>query len=172
VDATDWTAVFTAVAAIAAVVYVELTRRLWRESAKQREANLMLTLMVEYDNLRDSVRFVQDWFMESAASGVDAIERFRDEMGVDHSTPRAATLDDHRFRVSRFFVKTRKLVSADYLTEKMVAEALGGQAIEDVFLKLVDPLDAAKAGHNYGVTDRQFYTALLSKYPRPKTASL
>jgi hypothetical protein len=131
-----------------------------------------MALMVEYDNLRDSISFIRSWFIECASSGpIDPIERFTDELGlegVDNSTPRAEALNDHRFRVSRFFVRIRKLVRAGYLTEKLVSEGIGGEAIEEVFLGMVDPLDAAKAGHNYGAVDRLFYTELLKRHPRTK----
>lgn len=167
-------AFFTAAAAIAATVYVVLTYRLWRaaadqhqEIARQNELQLMLSLMTEYDKLRDSIDFIRGWYMECAANSVDPVERFRNEIGVDSQTASAAALDDHRFRVSRFFVRTRKLAGAGYLSEGIVATALGGRAMEDVFLKMVDPLDEAKAGRHYGSADRRFYRELLAEYPRP-----
>lgn len=162
-------AIGTVGAAIAAIVYVELTRRLWHETKMQREASLMLSLMTGYDELRDSIEYIQQYHYECASAGADPIDRFKAEKGVDYGTERAEALDAHRFRVSRFFVRTRKLVLGRYLGEKIVRDALGGQAIEDVFLKLVDPLDAAKAPYNYGSTDRAFYSGLLKKYPRPKS---
>jgi hypothetical protein len=158
------TAVFTFAAAVAAIVYVVLTHRLWREAAKDREAQLMLRLMEGYDGLRGSIEDIQGWYLESAEAGVDACERFKEATGEDNMDKRTAWIDDQRFRVSRFFVSVRKLTRAGYLNEDLVWDALGGQAIDDVFLKLVDPLDAAKAGHRYGVSDKAFYQALLQKH--------
>lgn len=164
-------AVFTTVGAIAAIVYVELTRRLWQEAAKQREAGLMLMLMNDFDSLRDSVQSIRDWYMESASGGLDPVERFSDAMDADFGEERARAegVDRDRFRVSRFFVRTRKLVRAGYLSEQIVSAALRGRAIEDVFLKMVDPLDAVSA--HYGQADRNFYSELLMKNPRPKGRS-
>lgn len=160
------TAVFTLAAAIAAVVYVILTQRLWREAAKDREAQLMLRLMDGYDSLRDSIEAIRGWYIESAEAGVDAIERFRDATHEDPIDSRTEWVDKQRFRVSRFFVAVRKLTRAGYLDEDLVWSALGGEAIEDVFLELVDPLDAAKRGHRYGVSDKLFYQGLLKKHER------
>jgi hypothetical protein len=131
---------------------------------------LMLTLMTEYDELRDSIDFIREWHMECAANGnIDPVNRFVDELALPDgaATPKATALDDHRFRVSRFFVRTRKLTQAGYLSEDIVRRALEGRAIDDVFLKMVDPLDKGRAGSHYGAGDRQFYTDLLQKYPRP-----
>ena len=50
--------------------------------------NLMLTLMVKYDNLRDSVAALQHWYIESAASSVNAGERFKEEWGGRQSIVR------------------------------------------------------------------------------------
>jgi hypothetical protein len=162
--ATVATAIFTLGAAIAAGYYCVLTYRLWCETAKQREAQLMLRLMEGYDGLRDSIEAIQGWYLESAESSVDACERFRDATEVDNMDKRTAWIDDQRFRVSRFFVSVRKLTRAGYLSEDLVWNALGGYAIEDVFLNLVDPLDAVKAGHRYGMSDRVFYQDLLRKH--------
>lgn len=150
------TAIFTLGAAIAAGYYCLLTYRLWTETAKQREAQLMLRLMEGYDGLRGSIEELRGRHMESAEAGVDACERFADATGEDNIDKRTAWIDDQRFRVSRFFVSVRKRTRAGYLNEDLVWQALGGQAIEDVFLKLVDPLDEAKAGHRYGVSDKVF----------------
>jgi hypothetical protein len=171
--ATFWAAVGSLAAAFAAYVgyrYLVWTRLMWEEAAKQREATLMLMLMTEYDGMRESIDFIDGWYMESAAAGrTDPLERFTDELALPdgEGTPRANALDRHRHRVSRFFVRTRKLAQAGYLSEDIVRRALEGRAIEDVFLKMVDPLDKARAGKQYGAIDRQFYTDLLQKYPRP-----
>jgi hypothetical protein len=103
---------------------------------------------------------------ECAEAGkTDPVQRFIDEMAWDFKNERSREVDFHRFLVSRFFVRTRKLAHAGYLPEKLVREALGGAAIEDVFLKLVDPLDKT-ASPNYGAEDNKFYSELLQKHPR------
>lgn len=160
------TAVFTLGAAIAAGYYCFLTYRLWQETAKQREAQLMLRLMEGYDNLRGSIETLRGWYMESAENGLNACERFEEATGQDNIDERTAWVDDQRFRVSRFFVMVRKLTRAGYLSEDIVWQALEGRAIREVFLELVDPLDRAKVGLNYAGLDRSFYQDLLRKHSR------
>lgn len=179
---TFWSAVSaiaTVGAAVAAWWYVQLTRRLWEATrdqvqmlTKTRETELMQQLMLDYDRLRDSISFIRAYYMDCAASGpTDPFERFKEEMtlnlhGGTISDTNAHNLDDHRHRVSRFFVRTRKLIRGDYLSEDVLVKALDRAAIEDVFLKLVDRLDEAKAGSHYKSDDREFYTDLLQrKYP-------
>jgi hypothetical protein len=177
VFAVNWGSVPDYIAALAAIVaglvgwrYLEWTRRMWEETSKQRESALMLSLMEDYDGMRESIDFVRSWSFESLEAGLDPTVRFDREVGFDfYDNDQARLMDEHRHRVSRFFVKTRKLVFAGYLTEKIVRDALGGQAIEDVFLKLIDPLDKVKAPGNYQSIDRAFYTHLLLKYPRRAT---
>jgi hypothetical protein len=171
---TEASAVFTGAAALAALVYVFQNHRLWQvsflqqqEASRQNEAQLMLLLMNGYDELRDSVDNLRSWFLECSSSGpTDPIERFRDEIFWDSDNERALRLDGHRFRISRFFVRARKLSRAGFLSERILRDALGGVAIEDVFLGIVDPLDEAKAGPSYGLEDRRFYSNLLLKHPR------
>jgi len=167
-----WTAIAAVgawIGAFATIAYVVFTVKLWTSAAQQvkvqrkiSEATLMQSMMVEYDGLRGDIDHIQSWFMECAANGIDPIDRFVDEIEYQ-----AQAVDDARFKVSRFFVRTRKLVTEGYLPERLARIALGGQAIEDVFLMLVDPLDEAKAGAHYGIGDRMFYRELLEKYPRP-----
>jgi hypothetical protein len=168
-------AFFTGTASVAGLVLLVFTIQLWLEAAHQRrdlarqnEAQLMLTLMVEYDDLRGSIRYIRDYFLECAGSGpTDPLKRFDEEMSVgvlNVRDERMEELDDHRFRVSRFFVKIRKLVEGRYFTDDVVIRALGHAAIEDVFLKLVDPLDSTT--RTYGAADKRFYSDLLEKYPR------
>jgi hypothetical protein len=167
-ETTGWTAIGsigTWVAGIATVVYVVLTYRLLRNATRTAEADLMQKLMIQYDELRPQIALIRDWYMEAAAAGADPRERFETEIGVDGTdTP---GIDDSRYLVSRLFVRTRKLAEAGYLSDEIVAKAFGGQAIEDVFLKMVDPLDEVRAGVGQGRADEKYYRRLLRKYPRP-----
>lgn len=163
-------AVFTLGAATFAIMYAALTYRLWQETAAHRESDLMLRLMHEYDGLRGAIQDIQQYSSQCALSGpTDPAARFRAEMAnvdfVDDQEARA--VDEPRFRVSRFFVRTRKLVRAGFLSRRVVIAALDRQAIEDVFLRLIDPLDEAKAGKRYKRDDRDFFEALLKQYPSP-----
>jgi len=175
--ATFWngvSAVATAVAAIAAWWYVRLTHRLWTATrdqvdmlTKTRETELMQQLMSGYDRLRESIEFIQQYYMDCACSGpTDPIRRYGDEMALNVDgrviDENAHNLDDHRYRVSRFFVRTRKLVQATYLSEDVLVRALDRRAIA-VFLNLVDGLDEAKAGSHYSRDDRDFYNDLLHR---------
>jgi hypothetical protein len=160
------TAIFTLAAAVAAIIYVVLTHRLWREAAKDREAQLMLRLMEGYDNLRDAIDELRGWYLECAEGGVDACERFKEATGEDNPDERTLWIDAQRFRVSRFFVTVRKLTRAGYLSEDIVWQALESRAISEVFLELVDPLDNAKVGLKYAGVDRAFYQGLLRKHSR------
>jgi len=162
---------FTALGAGAATY---LTWGLWKVSqdqlsllARQNEAQLMLTLMTEYDGLRDSIATLVSWHMQCAENDADPAKLLADEVSSAGMSPFGREVSDARFRVSRFFVRTRKLVQQDYLDEQVVRSALGGRAIEDIYLALVDPLDAAVGGQHYNTNDRDFYLGLLRKYPRP-----
>jgi len=158
-------ALFTLGAALVAAVYVWLTHRLVKQSAAHREADLMLTLIDEYDGLRDDLQRIQSWYMESAATGVDPVERFRQAAQAEFSVDFSQLVDDARFSASRFFVRTRRLVRAGYLSETVVTQALDPSAIE-LFLTKIDPLDEAKAGAEYKSDDREFFQALLLKCTR------
>ena len=61
-------------------------------------------------------------------------------------------------------MRIRKLIQANYLGEDIVARALSRQAIEDVFLRIVDPLDKIPAPANYKDLDRLFYLSILQKH--------
>jgi len=151
----------------AAVGYVVLTHRLWKEAASQRESLLMLRIINGYDKLRDDIQFLQDYYRDCAMSGPsDPIVRFRDEITNPDFTAdeQARSIDDPRFRVSRFFVRIRKLARAGYLSDNVVRAALDRDAV-DVFLKLVDPLDEAKSGRRYKHDDRDFFENLRKGYP-------
>jgi hypothetical protein len=143
--ATVWSAVSalaTVAGAIAAWWYVRLTHRLWQATrdqvqmlTKTRETELMQQLILDYDRLRDSIAFIQSYYMDCACSGPqDPIKRFAEEMMLDFhggvGDTNAHNLDDHRHRVSRFFVRTRKLIRADYLSEDVLVQALDRRAIK------------------------------------------
>jgi hypothetical protein len=163
-------ALATVLAAVGAGVYVMLTYWLWRETATQREGSLMLRLIDGYDRLRRDIDVIQLYYMRCAESGpTDPIACFREELAATPAlSPKdpVKILDDCRYRVSRFFVRTRKLVRAGFLSKSVVVAALDRRAIEFVFLRLVDPLDEAKAGKNFKTEDREFYTALLRYYSK------
>jgi hypothetical protein len=104
--------------------------------------------------------------MQCEEDNADPAATLADAVAAPEPQPFVRAVSDARFRVSRFFVRTRKLVQQDYLDERVVRTALGGRAIEDIFLTLVDPLDAAVGGRHYTQADRTFYADLLRKYPR------
>ncbi|MEQ1896078.1 MAG: hypothetical protein ABL971_01665 [Vicinamibacterales bacterium] len=158
----------TLLAFLAAAWYAVLTRRLLRETSAQRQTDLALRLMEEYDALRAAIQNVQEWHLESAAAGVNAVERFREALELDFATDDSKLVDDSRFKVSRFFVKVRKLSLAGFLDRRLIAAALSRAAVEDVFLGLIDPLDQVVSCRHYGrpnITDRDFYRDLAKMYP-------
>jgi hypothetical protein len=160
-------ALATALAAIGAFAVLILTYWLWREAAAQREGELMLRLIDEYDLLRGDIMHVREWYSHTAGAGIQPTKRFEFE-----AVGRFASfeeLDQARFRVSRFFVRVRKLVRAGFLSEEVVLAALDRRAISDVFLGIVDPLDKVKGGSKYQATDRDFYEALLRRYPQEES---
>jgi hypothetical protein len=129
------------------------------------EAAVMSQLMVEYDGMRDSVRTLQE-FHNRHRPLRNALESFRSgRTAPDQNNPIATTIDASRFRVSRFFVRVRKLSTGGYLSRRIIWRALGRAAIEDVFLGLVDPLDQVVneiAGNPTSVADREFFTQLVA----------
>jgi hypothetical protein len=169
-------AVFTTGGAVAAILYVILTFRLWEEAARQvetqrriAETTLMQTLMVEYDGLRDDIQRVQE-FYASFQSKEDALTAFTENRRTLRLDWIGLRVDPSRFRISRFFVKIRKLAGSGYLDEELIVTALGREHIEDVFLKLIDPLDQEVAFQRRGsndLTDRHFYEGLAKKVSAP-----
>jgi len=164
----DWTAlsaVATAAAAGATFLTVLYNHVFWRQAARSREADLMLRLMEDYDSLREDAATLRSFFIECAASGIDAKERFANGfINPGSVTDDVSAVDESRFALSRFFVRIRKLIEAGYLSKRVVVAAVHRSAIEKVFLDLVDPLDEAKAGRNFGSKDREFYQDLLRNY--------
>lgn len=143
----------------AAFRYVVLTARLLRETAASRETDLMLRLIREYDGLRQSIVQIRAYYRDCETSGQEPMARFRAEYeGMQR------LVDDARFDISRFFVRVRKLSQSGYLSERVIIAALDPEAIERVFLALVDPLDEVKAGADYKHDDRDVFTALLRRY--------
>lgn len=125
----------------------------------------MQQLMVEYDSLRPSIRELRDWYQRSF-NGMDPIKAFAE--GIARNEPNdARKLDEHRFRVSRFFVKIRKLTLANYLPEEIIVAALHRQAIR-TFLDRVSPLDATLRRSSLPDPDETFYRSLLERRYQPQ----
>jgi MFS superfamily sulfate permease-like transporter len=168
---TALTAVVSTVAAAGVLVYVALTYRLWQESRasnenahRTSEATLMSQLMVEYDSMRDAVGTIQDYFRRFPTKEA-ALEAFQSaRTAPDQNSEIMQQVDPARFRVSRFFVRIRKLSKAGFVSRRIVWLALQRAAIEDVFLDRVDPLDQVISRLTYGrenVTDRDFFRQLI-----------
>jgi hypothetical protein len=165
-------AIASAGAAMAAALYVWLTYQLWCATAAHvamlktsRETELMLRLIREYDGLSGDIDYIGDFFNDCACNGPsDPVKRFAEAMRLDAPDSRASSVDESRFRVSRFFVRTRKLVRAGYLSERVVVAALDREAVQ-VFLEFVEPLNQGIAGRNYKSDDKEFFQALLTRYP-------
>lgn len=160
------TAAFTAAAAVAAVVYVFLTYQLWQQNYRAQQATLMQELMREYDGLREDIRLLQRFF--NGKSEAQAVELFRAAKAApDQHAELMPSLDDARFRVSRFFVKIHKLTIARFLDRQIIIAALDSAAIK-VYLNQVQPLDRVIRAIAYGSgyqRDREFFTELLGHYP-------
>jgi hypothetical protein len=165
------TAILSMVASVGVLVYVVLTYRLWQETHRSNEdtrrtseATLMSQLMVEYDAMRDSTRAVQSFYRRFPTKEA-ALDAFRNARSTgDQSTDIMQQVDTARFRVSRFFVRIRKLSTAGFLSRRIVWLALQRAAIEDIFLELIDPLDQVISQLTYGresVADRDFFQGLL-----------
>lgn len=173
--ATAWVAVqtvATVLAFAAAGVYVVLTYLLWRQNHRSDQAVLMQQLMVEYDELREHVHTLQQWYKGSASAGADAVQRFDDATADDPMSDEVEYVDAARFAVSRFFVKVRKLCLEGFLERRIVIAALNRAPMEDVFLSLVDPLDQVIAARGAGrnVVDRDFYRSLVDELMRERAS--
>jgi hypothetical protein len=169
---TAMTAVTSTVAGIGVLIYVVLTHRLWRESRRTNtearraaEAALMTQLMIEYDSRRDDVETIRAFYGQYPKKEA-ALKAFRDlkEHG-NGSSQTEQLVDPARFRLSRFFVRIRKLSRAGFLSRRIVWLALQRAAIEETFLEQVDPLDQEIAGLNNrpeSLADRRFFQELLT----------
>jgi hypothetical protein len=168
------TAIVSTIAAVGVLVYVVLTYRLWQETQRANEAarrtneaTLMSQLTVEYDNLRDSIRTVQDFYRQYPNRQA-ALNAFRDILTASVKESQITqVVDPARFRVSRFFVRIRKLSKADFLSRRIVWLALQRAAIEDVFLERIDPLDQVINSLNNrppSIADRDFFRQLLEDH--------
>jgi len=139
------------------------------QARRTSEAAIMSQLMVEYDSIRDSIRTLQK-FYEEHKPRENALETFRHgRLAKDQNNDVAALIDPGRFRVSRFFVRIRKLSTGGYLSRPVVWRALSREAIEDVFLELVDPLDQVVneiAKKLRSVADHDFYQTLIADRER------
>lgn len=163
--ATLATAAFTATAAVAALIYAGLTYQLLRQGHRAQLTTLMQQLMREYDELRDDIRTVQRFWK---VNGARAIENFSAAKAApDQTSYEMQDVDPARFRISRFFVKVRKLTDAGFLERTIIVAALDRASIDKVFLPFIDPLDQVIRAVAYGSgdsRDREFFTALLKDY--------
>lgn len=129
------------------------------------ETAIMSQLMVEYDSMRDSIRVLQTFYRKHG-SRENAAQVFRQgRIAPDQNNEVMTSVDPARFRVSRYFVRIRKLSTAGFLSPDLVRRALSREAIQDIFLSLVDPLDQVindVANKKRSVADRDFYDALVS----------
>src|SRR5262245_15606748 len=115
--ATAWLAVqtiATIAAFIAAGIYVWLTFRLMRETAINRETELMLRIFNGYNDLRKDIELITEFYKECRDQGTTPVQR----------VTRPEGFDDARFRISRYFVLVRRLVQTDYLSEDVVRASL------------------------------------------------
>jgi hypothetical protein len=134
------------------------------------ETGLMQQLMNEYDNLRESIRTVTDWMDREGAPATSVIRAAVNHRGtIDDQTFNryrpALDANEHRYVISRFFVKIRKLSDAGYIADSLVVFSLDRRAVE-FFLSYIDPLDEAVAGSLYRDRDREYFKYLLEhKYP-------
>lgn len=170
--ATAVTSIVSTIAAVGVFIYVVLTYRLWQETTRTNEegkrineATLMSQLMVEYDSMRDAVRVIQDYY-RGFPDREQALEAFRRaQTAQDRSNDIMRLVDPSRFRLSRFFVRIRKLSVGGFLSRRIILMALGRAAIEGMFLEQIDPLDQVISRLAYSrdnVTDRDFFRGLLS----------
>ena len=167
----------TSAAALFTGIIVYLNWHLWKTAAadaqrsrRQSELALVEGLMTEYDQMRDSIRELQQW---KQRNGDRFIESFKTGMRSGSATVHA--IDTHRHRVSRFFVRLRRLSEAGFLDQDIVRISLVPRAVEEVFLELVDQLDEAVCEMNstpFGDSDRVFYREFCRKVPDPDEHSL
>lgn len=163
-------ALFTMLAAIGAGLYVVLTYFLWQATRSQvdiqkriAETALMQSLMVRYDDLRNDIEVVHDYYL-GFPTKPNALTDFKNAKAIGMKEPAIKAVDDSRFRVSRFFVGLRKLSNAGYLDRRVIAAALSREAMEDVFLEEIDPLDQEISQLVRGrpnITDRDFFRELV-----------
>jgi len=142
--------------------------KLYRGTANEWKAGLVLRLSDEYDGLRESIELIEGYymeFMEFREGGKNPVPYFRDNIDPGIDDPKAKAIYEARFKVSRFFAKIRKLVRAGYLSEELVISAIDRGAFI-LFVNTIEPLDKARPWHGYNPNDRDFYVALLDKYPR------
>ena len=131
----------------------------------------MQQLMGDYDSLREPIRIVTDWMDREGAPAAGVMRAAVHHRGhIDDQTFNryrpALDANDHRYVISRFFVKIRKLSDAAYISHDLVVASLDRRAVE-FFLSYIDPLDEAVAGSLYRDRDREFFRYLLErKYPQ------
>ena len=161
----------TLAAAVFTGVIVFLNWRLWKTTARdaqraRRQSELVLVerLMTEYDGMRDSIQALQAW--KDTRGGADFVETFR--VGLRDRHENIQQIDEHRHRVSRFFVRLRTLAERGLVDEEILRASLHRRAVQDVFLDLVDKLDEVVCEVSqtpFGDADRKFYQAVLLRRP-------
>ena len=163
-------AVATVGGALAAWYYVRLTYKLWTATAGQveitkrnSESELMLRLMMEYDFMREELNTLREWWPILQSDDEAQFKKFADAQKDALAVGRSYNINEARHRISRFFVRIRKLANAGYLSEDIIVSALDADAIELTFLRRVDRLDKLIAPASYKDTDRRFYTELLAR---------
>lgn len=155
---------------VAAEKQAETAHYQLRALQTQTETGLMQGLLIEYDRLWNSSHALQTYH-DADHLGLSAVEAFRHGMRTrDNAT---SVINRHRFRVSRFFVKVRKLAEKRYLSEDLIVAALDRSAVE-LFLDKVDPLDQevrALTGKLPNEADERFFRNLVKRYPLEVRAS-
>jgi len=165
------TSIVSTLAALGVLIYVVLTFKLWQETARTNaearrtsEATLMSQLMVEYDSMRDSVRVIEDYY-RGFPDREQALDAFRlAQTAQVRSNDIMRVVDPSRFRLSRFFVRIRKLSVGGFLSRRIIFMALGRAAIEDLFIGQIDPLDQVitrLALNRDSFADRDFFSTML-----------
>lgn len=159
----------TLAAAVFAGLIVFLSWRLWTTAARdahraQRQSQLELVerLMTEYDQMRESIQALQEW--KRTRGGADFVETFR--VGLRDKHENISKIDEHRHRVSRFFVRLRRLTEHGFVDVDILRISLYRRSVQEVFLDLVDRLDEVACEVNnkhFGDADRKFYRAFLKQ---------
>jgi hypothetical protein len=161
------TAMFTA-------LYVMFTVRLWQNAAEQLEASrrtteaaTMQSLMKEYDDLREEIRYVQHWYHEMPDLH-QAFHSYVLDRQNDSTEGAFKRLDDAGYRISRFFVRLSKLATQGYVSRRVIRAALGREHVA-FFVTKIAPLDAIIRGVRGSLKsesdpDERFYGAFLKSY--------
>jgi hypothetical protein len=156
------------VAAFATIAYVIFTVRLWRAAVEQvrsqrrtSEAAMMLSLITDYDQRREDIQVIRQFCDQHTYKAPEMFQWLKSDSGSQV----AKVVDPARFRISRSFVRIRKLADAGYLDRRLIVAALDEPAIR-LFLDKVNPLDATISPPTSREMDRDrvFFTELLHEY--------